>query len=277
MSNPDDLLIELMYEYKPHLKSYRHRINTWNELLKAFNEATGAGYRQNRTLKTRFEKLRDQFVSGEPVTCSNVPLLEKLVQEMAHEAKNSGQRSADAAFDTERTDGTPNVKRQAVAPGMALNILNSHSSTTLESEADNEEEEEIVQPPPLDSITVFPHTQMRRYQEQKKKDEKQYPVIPGLQQYVGTPSHISSQHTSQTSSPNPQYAMNHNKISSVIQSLANDFSNQKPIDLSFGAQDSLVSLRHELMVMKQNQEIFQRNVLLKLEELTKLLHETLPD
>ncbi|KAH3898687.1 Dal82p SCDLUD_005010 [Saccharomycodes ludwigii] len=83
----DALLIEIMDTYKPHLKIYSLRLKTWQTVLDIYNQRANTNYKQTRTLKNRFLKLKAKLDYQDPHLSSllngeeNVVLLEKLVAE----------------------------------------------------------------------------------------------------------------------------------------------------------------------------------------------------
>ncbi|SCU96245.1 LAME_0F15500g1_1 [Lachancea meyersii CBS 8951] len=275
MSNPDDLLLELMYEYKPHLQSYRHRINTWNELLRAFNEATGASYRQNRTLKTRFEKLKELFLNGEKLPLKNVALLQTLLDESSREPRQLEQ-SEQLQRPQERISAV-NCQPLLDGPNRAHDKMHADADADYSSDGEENEEPGAPRPPPLDSMTIFPHTQMQRLQEQRGAKNNGFAASPAphdFQRFSETPQ-FHAQNLSATDTSEAQYMDTKDHIASVLDSLKKDSHNNNP-EKAFGhASDninSLAALRQEIDVMKQNQENFQRNVLAKLNKIAELLN-----
>ena len=56
-----DLFLNLLNQYKPHLKPYKNRIKTWERILIEYNLKVGTTYKQYRTLKSKFEKIIDLY------------------------------------------------------------------------------------------------------------------------------------------------------------------------------------------------------------------------
>lgn len=52
------VLLELMVKYKPHLKPYAYRLQSWGQVLHDYNSVMGTSYRQVRTIKNKFERLK---------------------------------------------------------------------------------------------------------------------------------------------------------------------------------------------------------------------------
>lgn len=59
--DPVELLLRLLIRHKPHLKPYAYRQDSWQRVLDEYNRQTGSRYRQSRTLKTKFRRLKDLF------------------------------------------------------------------------------------------------------------------------------------------------------------------------------------------------------------------------
>ncbi|SCU93818.1 LANO_0E04874g1_1 [Lachancea nothofagi CBS 11611] len=285
MSNPDDLLLELIFEYKPHSQTYRHRMNTWNELLKVFNNATGASYRQNRTLKTRFEKLKELYIAGEQLPFTNVGLMERILEEDGRDTRSIDSRRPGYRMVATKPSPSPTIQQQEPTP-IAMQIFpgnpappaqakaKSYANTELEAASSDEEDQEEQlsnrQPPPLDSITIFPHTQMRRYQEQQEQTGGDFSTTRDSQRFVSSP-YIHSQSSSSTNTPSTQFMVTKDNVSSVVNSLKSDFQVENSKDYKSRDLTTMEALQHEVKVMKQNQQVFQRNVLIKLDKITELL------
>lgn len=270
MSNPDDLLLELIYEYKPHLQSYRHRMNTWNELLRAFNRKTGASYRQNRTLKTRFEKLKELYINNEELPFSNVGLLEELLKEDRRDYKYAKIRQPPSS--AENGDSEP--------PPSSDTIPQLIHQKDERSDPDIRSNEEAIgtQPPPLDSITVFPHTQMRRYQEHQDQHRD---FSPGshLHPQLGSSSVHNSNTPSDTSTSSSRFSSNKQQALSMVDSLRNDMGGERTYADSLELQNctTIDALQKEVALLKQNQQRFQKDVMLKLNKIAELLQEREPE
>ncbi|SCU98724.1 LAFA_0G19812g1_1 [Lachancea sp. 'fantastica'] len=277
MSNPDDLLVELMYEYKPHLQSYRHRLNTWNELLQAFNRATGANYRQSRTLKTRFEKLKELFVNGEPLQIKSMALLQRLLDECGHENRVLDDKSPSEQYQSSEHSNTPTAGFPEKSQPQQKSQLQSHSQsqrdTDFPPECEENEDQDMSRPPPLDSITIFPHTQMRRFQEERFVKNGGFAASQDFSR-SSHDSPFNSQNASAADTPGEQHMVTEENIASVLESLKADFRSFNSFDYSPEDISSLAALRSEVATIKHNQEVFQRNVLAKLDRIAEVLHPT---
>lgn len=140
----DDLLLELMDHYKPHLKPYAYRLQTWSQVLEEYNALTDNHYRQTRTLKKKFERLKELYeYDATKIQISDIKKLERLVKE----ADQIGKKT--------HTDRSLKVRKQQQQP-QQLDAEQSYSDVSVQD--DTEHSSDNSQPPPLDSITVgFPH------------------------------------------------------------------------------------------------------------------------
>lgn len=277
MSNPDDLLLELLYEYKPHLQSYRHRMNTWNELLRVFNRKTGATYRQNRTLKTRFEKLKELFINGEDLPFTKVDLLEELLKEdrrdyryaeLRKSANSSGQAAGVIQVEQTETAPMPATDKKDADMDLSADQQSGMRSDTHSNTAD-------PQPPPLDSITVFPHTQMRRFQERQDPNCDFGSASETSNRPTGSPYH-NSQGSSDTNPPQLQFLLHKQQVSLMVESLKNEIRFDGSLEDEYKLRDvsTLEAIQEELSIIKKNQEEFQKSVMLKLDRIMDLMQQT---
>lgn len=273
MNNPDELLLELMEEYKPHLQSYRHRMNTWGEVLVAFNNKTGANYKQIRTLKTRFEKLKESYIKGEEMEAMDVDLLKKLIEEDGYPSTNKKSGST----------GNPSLTIDpSIVPHKKMKMIAEETSD------ENGRESSSSQPPPLDSITVFPHTQMKRLQEQQYNSytgstpqNNRRPSVGS----IGGGSHYSS---SAAPTPNSQGVKSDKSFddplnSQLLMNLLSIMKSQKHLQHQHQHlhqhqmpsqepnQITLDTVYRELQQLRKAQEDFQSEVILKLDYLTSLI------
>ncbi|CAL9732563.1 hypothetical protein MOUN0_O00716 [Monosporozyma unispora] len=77
-----DLFLNLLNQYKPHLKPYKNRIKTWERILIEYNLKVGTTYKQYRTLKSKFEKIIDLYQRDKNlVECDDPKLLDILINE----------------------------------------------------------------------------------------------------------------------------------------------------------------------------------------------------
>lgn len=141
----DDLLIELMDQYKPHLKPYAYRLQTWSQVLDKYNALTDNNYRQTRTLKKKFERLKELYqCDAGKIQVADIKKLERLVDESDQIGKKT---HTDRALKTPQVFTGPDLQEAGV-------------QDSVENSSDNS------QPPPLDSITVgFPHSTLSPHQQ----------------------------------------------------------------------------------------------------------------
>ncbi|SCV00723.1 LAMI_0G06920g1_1 [Lachancea mirantina] len=263
MSNPDEVLLELMDVYQPHLKSYSHRMNTWKEVLIKFNLKTGASYKQIRTLKSRFDKLRDMLIRDENLPIGDESLLRKLAEE-------SSRGTNDVAVC--RT--TPRKVQKPKNYVSSIPILNWASHETTEA-LEPLPERNGTQPPPLDSITVFPHTQMKLLQEQSQKPTNTTPVEnrrPSVASSNGSLNSNASISAASGTRNNADDLIQKQLILKMISKLQTDLkkNSEVPGNLEQSHTESLVIIRNELQLLRQEQQEFQANVTTKLNELFTL-------
>ncbi|SCW03791.1 LAFE_0G18294g1_1 [Lachancea fermentati] len=272
MSNPDDLLLELMDEYKPHLQTYRHRMNTWNDLLADFNEKTGANYKQIRTLKTRFDRIKEMLAKDEELPIYNVGLLKKLRDEdelspAGSSYKRSSRVSSNSVSKRSRF-GTTKARQDAASP----------------EPVEQEREGSVSQPPPLDSITVFPHTQMKRFHEQQYTSgfaSVQDLRRPSLGSSNGVPSNAAASHCSSSAAPTPNSQnplddlSNKHLLMNIISAIKNDLKKETAME-EMSSNENVITLGmvyNELLELKQNQQEFQKKVMMKLNYISSLLNQ----
>lgn len=154
LSSDDCVLLRLMDQIKPHLKPYAYRQDAWLRVLNKYNELTGSAYRQARTLRVKFEKMKGLCVNGKRgnMGIEDFELLSKLASEVGgKESKRRYRkkiRSARKSSQAQETGGSD-----------SLIIEQTFSNTRLR--ADRAQENVITassgegsQPPPLDSIAV---------------------------------------------------------------------------------------------------------------------------
>ncbi|GCE99913.1 hypothetical protein ZYGM_000849 [Zygosaccharomyces mellis] len=141
----DDLLLELMDRYKPHLKPYAYRLQTWSQVLEEYNALTDNHYRQTRTLRKKFERLKELYeYDATKIQISDIKKLERLVEE----ADQIGKKT--------HTDRSLKVRKQQQQQPQQLNAESNYSDVSVQDDTENSSDNS--QPPPLDSITVgFPH------------------------------------------------------------------------------------------------------------------------
>lgn len=151
-------LLQLMDKYKPHLKPYAYRQGAWLRLLEDYNEITGSVYRQTRTLRVKFNKLKalcgknsDQTADG------NLELLQKLAGETDSATRHRIRRKRRNHFPASDEDPRQDILRENEELGTAEDGCGDgpHSECDDEGVVDlDEDSSEAAQPPPLDSITM---------------------------------------------------------------------------------------------------------------------------
>lgn len=167
--NLDELLVSLLSEFKPHLQTHSHRMKSWSLLLKEFNRRSGLNYRQTRTLKRRFDKLCSVYLKYGSVKVSNFDTFKQLVFQFEHERQKSGSSMSTAVNNNDLTNK------------MAANTYNDeieeedHSGLTPTSKGSNPESTEVMledseNETPLDSITLLPHSHMKRIRKQQMQE-----------------------------------------------------------------------------------------------------------
>ncbi|QLL33337.1 hypothetical protein HG536_0E02480 [Torulaspora globosa] len=151
----DCILLKLMDKYKPHLKPYAYRQDAWYRVLEDYNEKTGNLYRQIRTLKTKFNRMKvlcNDENSG--IAVGDLELLRKLVGESdsatTHRARRKRRTRSPALEIDSQQDALDAIERSEVVCGDE-----GHPSDHDDDAAElAEEANDATQPPPLDSITM---------------------------------------------------------------------------------------------------------------------------
>ncbi|QLQ80895.1 hypothetical protein HG537_0E02500 [Torulaspora globosa] len=157
----DDLvLLKLMDKYKPHLKPYAYRQDAWFRVLDDYNEKTGNVYRQIRTLKSKFNRMKE--LCNDESGVDDLELLQKLVGEIDNGAKRRVRRRR-------RT-------RLRVSPPQQDAI--DRSEEDMEGHI-SEQDDSAIQPPPLDSITMGFSMGNRNNTSSSPLASEQPPVEPG--------------------------------------------------------------------------------------------------
>lgn len=141
----DCVLLKLMDKYKPHLKPYAYRQDAWFRVLEDYNQKTGSLYRQIRTLKSKFNRLKALCNDeNSDIAVDDLELLRKLVGETdsatGHRVRRRRRTRSPALNDLQQ-----DIDRSEIAEDY---IDEDHTPD------DDELAEEAIQPPPLDSITV---------------------------------------------------------------------------------------------------------------------------
>lgn len=149
----DELLLKLMLQYRPHLRPYAQRLATWELVLQRYNSAANTNYRQSRTLRKKFERLRHLYTHDrskltdrqceflDPLVLSiggSKPELEPLSDDVSSEVALS-PASATTSMISRSVTHSP-IGSQVIISDMA----NEYSGmSSVESP-----------PPPLDTITI---------------------------------------------------------------------------------------------------------------------------
>lgn len=162
LSAEEHMLLQLMDKYKPHLKPYAYRQDTWLRVLEDYNEKTGNLYRQPRTLKAKFNKMRASYSDEE--FAKNAPEDFELWQKLVDETEGAtigrpSRKRARSSFSEEESqqEGLNNDN-----PGLDGDSNDEEVATggIMDQEAlDLEDNNDVLQPPPLDSITMGFSTQ----------------------------------------------------------------------------------------------------------------------
>lgn len=176
LDDNEDLLLRLMERYKPHLKPYAYRLQTWEQVLEEYNQQTGTRYRQIRTLKKKFEKLRDAYdEGGDKIEVGNLELLQRLIRESKQPVTVRGQSQLKKNHAIEASNGSadsmPVIVRQSndsFSNDMTFKETSNEGNDSSSSNNASAESSGPNQPPPLDSITIgFPHSHAQPHSESK--------------------------------------------------------------------------------------------------------------
>lgn len=148
----DCVLLRLMDKYKPHLKPYAYRQDAWFRVLEDYNQKTGSLYRQIRTLKSKFNRLKGLCNDeNSDVGVDDLELLRKLVGEIdsatGHRVRRR-RRTRSPALEIDSQQDT--IDRSEIAEDY---VDEDHTPDDDAAEL-AEEVNDTSQPPPLDSITM---------------------------------------------------------------------------------------------------------------------------
>ncbi|EJS42103.1 dal82p [Saccharomyces arboricola H-6] len=149
--DPVELLLRLLIRHKPHLKPYAYRQDSWQRVLNEYNRQTGSRYRQSRTLKTKFRRLKDLFGADRAqFSPSQLKLMCVLLDEVPEHPKprtkfgnESSSSSSPSSSSFIKSHAGPDSFQQ-LSP---IEHPHTHSS-------DVEDEQTEPQLLPLDSITI---------------------------------------------------------------------------------------------------------------------------
>lgn len=189
LTDHDDLLLRLMDRYKPHLKPYAYRLQTWEQVLEEYNSQTGSKYRQIRTLKKKFEKLRDAYTAGDDkIEVGNLELLQKLLRESHQQTSARSQSQMTKIHHS--TEGEIIAGNLKIAKSRDSHLISQRQDNLKENLLENEknaspsndtsrESSGPNQPPPLDSITIgFPHSHGHPHNDSKASETSSPSQIP---------------------------------------------------------------------------------------------------
>ncbi|AAS51742.1 ADL178Wp [Eremothecium gossypii ATCC 10895] len=243
----DDLLLELMDEFQPHLQSHRHKLQTWRRLLREFNRRTGGSIRQERTLRMRFERMKETLESGGEVHVLQPGLLETLVRE--YNGSRGGNRRVEVG------EHEWNGCQPAGFEPLGSDLTSGTNS------ADEREESE---PPPLDTMDVFPATEMRLLVERERYNLLRQSLVSfddcspeaglsGGSSYCGSTS-------SHTSLLTPALSMK-GVCTDGLHEVGRQLQSQAVLDIICG----------ELQQLRQQQETLEQHIFERLDRLAALL------
>ncbi|CAI4035816.1 hypothetical protein SMKI_14G0230 [Saccharomyces mikatae IFO 1815] len=145
--DPVELLLRLLIRHKPHLKPYAYKQDSWQRVLDEYNRQTGSRYRQSRTLKTKFRRLKDLFSADRTqFSPSQLKLMGALLDEAPEHPKPRTK------FDNESSSSSSSSSFVKGHPGPDL--FQQLSSVEHRNNHSSDEEHSGSQPLPLDSITI---------------------------------------------------------------------------------------------------------------------------
>ncbi|GAV52842.1 hypothetical protein ZYGR_0AI01240 [Zygosaccharomyces rouxii] len=263
----DDLLLELMDRHKPHLKPYAYRLQTWSQVLEEYNALTDNHYRQTRTLKKKFERLKELYeYDATKIQITDIKRLERLV----NESDQVGKRT--------HTDKPLKVReqQQQQPQQQKLNTEPSFPHTNVQDDAENSSDNS--QPPPLDSITVgFPHNVSSPHQSNTGSANASLfnnsPHEPARPPPPPSASPHQNQHRQQRQSDD----IHHRSMDILdkffdpaITSPRGPISN--PNDNTGSEQSTLENFYLEFKQYRKSQEEFQRKLLQKLDVLAETIN-----
>lgn len=266
-SNLDELLVALLAEYKPHLQTHSHRMKTWDDLLKEFNRRSGLRYRQTRTLKRRFDKLCSVYLKYGSVKVMNFDTFKQLVFEFEHERQKSSSSTIETSNALNRLAHKLSETGEINDPpvGKALEEV-QHDDVEDDDNVEDDERDPISVPStanmesaeiilddseddqtPLDSITVLPHTQMKRFRRQQLQENKLRSDLA---------------HETLSNASNSTYGNNVNGLE-VEGRASNEVS----------LQQQIYELQNSIEESRRREEEFRRQVSYKLDYIVSLLKE----
>ncbi|AGO11605.1 AaceriADL178Wp [[Ashbya] aceris (nom. inval.)] len=246
----DDLLLELMDEFQPHLQSHRHKLQTWRRLLREFNCRTGSSIRQERTLRMRFERMKETLESGGEVHVSQPSLLERLARDYGGRRSGSGSRRV--GTEEHEWSGGSRVAFEPLGTGVA-------------SDANSADEREESEPPPLDTLHVFPATEMRLLVERERYNMLRQSLVSFYDRSpeagLSAASSYCGSSSSHTSLLTPALSMDGGACTDGLHEVGRQLQSQAVLDIICG----------ELQQLRQQQESLEQHIFERLDRLAALL------
>ncbi|AJT25744.1 Dal82p [Saccharomyces cerevisiae YJM1400] len=243
--DPVELLLRLLIRHKPHLKPYAYRQDSWQRVLDEYNRQTGSRYRQSRTLKTKFRRLKDLF-SADRAQFSPSQL--KLMGALLDEAPEHPRPRTKFGNESSSSSSSSSFIKSHPGPDPFQQL----SSAEHPNNHSSDDEHSGSQPLPLDSITIGIPPTLHTIPMILSKDNDVGKVIKSPKINKGT------NRFSETVLP-PQMA-----------------AEQSWSDSNMELEICLDYLHNELEVIKKRQEDFECKVLNKLNIIEALLSQMRP-
>ncbi|CAR26852.1 ZYRO0C02992p [Zygosaccharomyces rouxii] len=277
----DDLLLELMDRYKPHLKPYAYRLQTWSQVLEEYNALTDNHYRQTRTLKKKFERLKELYeYDATKIKISDMKRLERLVSEADQIGKRTHTDRPLKVRQQQPQQQPQQQQQQQQQPQISTEP--NFPSTNVQDDAGNSSDNS--QPPPLDSIIVgFPHNVSSPHRSITASasanaslfdNSPHDPIPPPPPPPAPSASPQRSQHQPQRHSDDL-----HHRNMEILDKLFDPAitSPREPISNPSGNASSdnriLENIYLEFREYKKSQEEFQKKLLHKLDLLTEAINK----
>lgn len=161
LSADDCVLLQTMDKFKPHLKPYAYRQDAWLKVLNEYNSSTGSLYRQARTLRVKFEKMKllCEDENRGKIDVHSFELLKKLADETNERKTRRANRKKIRDVPKETPKGIP-AEQPLQLFGEVQNRGSRYSSTLAHGiqggvrESSTPQSSDSAQPPALDSIAV---------------------------------------------------------------------------------------------------------------------------
>ncbi|CAI4049483.1 hypothetical protein N7582_004678 [Saccharomyces uvarum] len=148
--DPVELLLRLLIRHKPHLKPYAYRQDSWQRVLDEYNRQTGSRYRQSRTLKTKFRRLKELYGADQAqFSLSQLKLMGALLDETPEHTKSKTKLGNESSSSS---SSSPSFTKGNSGPDPFQQLSSTEHPNTHGS--DDERERSGSQPLPLDSITI---------------------------------------------------------------------------------------------------------------------------